>query len=112
MFIDYGIAWEEAWKDHLKSWNPPEPQSKYSNYTSITKLRNDLDIRTAAELEVNPYPDNVKLSCLYGEFLVKREESNAPSNWEELSDAEIMHFSKPGGMHTKNSPLFRDNEYY
>jgi len=105
VFIDYGDTWEEAWKEHLKSWQPPAKYSKYSRYTSVTKLTNDHDIRTTAELVKNPYADNVEVQCLFGaRYTYKDDFALPPSNWKDMSDAAIIEkHSYPGGMHSINA---------
>jgi len=103
VFIDYGSAWEEAWKNHIKSWQPPEEGDKYFNYYPVKKLTRDRDIRTVLELATKPYAENVQVTCLYSRPLDKEPKSTLPSNWKELSDAEIIQLhSKPGEYHDKS----------
>merc|ERR1719491_1302945 len=101
VFIDYGDVWEEAWKDHLKSWQPPAEHSKYYSYMSVTKLTNNHDIRTTAELAKNPYADNVAVKCLFTELYHNTDDFILPpSNWKDMSDAVLIDkYSRPGGIH-------------
>ena len=61
ILIDYGPAWEEAWKAHLASI------SQTSNYKSATDMnRQQNRLLTSSELKENPYPSNVHLRCHKG----------------------------------------------
>ena len=63
IFIDYGEGWEDAWVSHVKDWTPYELTE--SNYSPLSQM-SEHDIRTADELETNPYPDNMQLLCYLG----------------------------------------------
>jgi len=112
VFIDYGDAWEEAWKEHLRSWQPPSKHSKYSSYMSVTKLTKNHDIRTTVELAKNPYADNVVVKCLFAE-----NDDNPlllpPSNWRDMSDAALIQkYSHPGGIYSISSKEFISRDYF
>ena len=64
VFLDYGEAWEEDWKDHVDAWLPPHPED---NYVSIKDLNDDLEnhLRLKDDLENDPYPVNAQLACIY-----------------------------------------------
>jgi SET domain len=57
--MDYGDEWEEAWKEHVKHWAPPEDVEEYvhSRHYIIPYLR------TLGELETDPYPTNLHTMC-------------------------------------------------
>ncbi len=61
VFLDYGIEWEEDWKEHVASWEPPSDE----DYASIKEMTDVGVFRTAEELEDDPYPSNIMTACLY-----------------------------------------------
>jgi len=109
VFIDYGDAWEEAWKEHIRSWQPPV---EYTSYMSVTKLTNDHDIRTTVELAKNPYADNVAVKCIFGALYDEHDFGSPPSNWREMSDAALIQkYSRPGGIYSISSKESRNLDY-
>jgi len=118
VFIDYGDMWEEAWKEHINSWQPPVKYGKYANYMSVTKLTNNQDIRTTTDLVKNPYADNVAVYCLVRELYHNRDDytlppiSPLPSDWRDMSDSVLIQkHSHPGGMYSINSKESRNLDY-
>jgi len=87
VFIDYGISWENAWKEHISSWSPPELSSKYSSFESITELTKNKDIRTLVEQLENSYSKNIYTGCFY---FHDQTAPSLPGNWRELSDENIL----------------------
>jgi hypothetical protein len=63
VFIDYGVEWEEEWKEHLETFVPPEIE----NYVPVREMNDNKGkyVRSTLELEERPYPANVKLNCFY-----------------------------------------------
>ncbi|KAG7346430.1 SET methyltransferase domain containing protein [Nitzschia inconspicua] len=69
--IDYGTAWEEAWKTHEADWSMAEPHLSASELNTIEDA-----IRTIFE---EPYPSGVATACHY-RFGSTRDEKNAANN--------------------------------
>lgn len=63
VFMDYGAAWEQAWQEHLRKWEPLEAADSYK---PAWEFRADMDTRlkTVFEQMKDPYPNNIQLQCL------------------------------------------------
>jgi len=62
IFIDYGKDWEILWEKHVAEWQPPLP----TNYAPVKDMNDNMILlRTPKELTIQPYPDNVRLGCIY-----------------------------------------------
>ncbi|VEU38802.1 unnamed protein product [Pseudo-nitzschia multistriata] len=57
--MDYGDEWDQAWKDHVASWTPPENAEEYVH---SSKFETDY-LRTPDELLEEPYPWNLHTLC-------------------------------------------------
>jgi len=55
-----GEEWEQAWNDHVASWQPPPGAENYVRYS---EWEEDF-IRTEKELKSDPYPDNLVTMCI------------------------------------------------
>mmetsp|Transcript_4592 Transcript_4592/g.6515 ORF Transcript_4592/g.6515 Transcript_4592/m.6515 type:complete len:636 (+) Transcript_4592:185-2092(+) len=84
IFIDYGLDWENAWKDHLASWEPPKKDGGWDNHTPIRRMKKE-DLRTTEEQKENPYPENVQFVCFYNgdEEEEDEEEEDSDAEYEE-----------------------------
>ncbi len=66
ILIDYGQQWEEAWQDHLKTW---EPHPHWASTSPLYVRAHDLNknktspLRTLDEEEKNPYSGNIHIQC-------------------------------------------------
>ena len=60
VFMDYGPLWEQAWEEHVKSWQPLEGSADYIHSSEW----NETYLRTYDELKTNPYPSNLHTMCL------------------------------------------------
>lgn len=60
VFMDYGPAWEKAWEEHIRRW---EPLQDSENYVHSSQWREPF-LRTRAELKTNPYPPNLHTMCI------------------------------------------------
>jgi hypothetical protein len=79
VFIDYGEEWEKAWEGHIQSWEAPSAE----NHGSVKQMiDNVVDLKTPEELEDDPYPENIRLSC---QFVVDEEHEDEE---EEYLDEE------------------------
>lgn len=57
--MDYGDEWDEAWKEHVANWVPPEDAD---GYVHSTKFQTEY-LRTPEELLEEPYPWNLHTLC-------------------------------------------------
>jgi SET domain len=65
LFLDYGDAWEAAWKRHVESWTPPEASGSYV-YAVARNRDLEAPLPTQSELEGGQHPDpdpDVELMC-------------------------------------------------
>ena len=61
--INYGPAWQQAWEDHVKSW-----QGYTAEYVSAKTMNMKADtkiLKTVEEQHFQPYPASVFTSCYY-----------------------------------------------
>ena len=67
IFLDYGPKWEEAWYEHTEYWSGED----FEDYVSPVELNENKAsmIRTAEELESDPYPENIITACVYTPYL-------------------------------------------
>lgn len=97
IFIDYGINWENAYKNHLANWNMPIDDGSYSPVKLM--IENKL-FRTSEELKKMPYPDNVVNACYFNS---EYEEEDHSSDEDEEEDEDIygeqIEIVKDGSMH-------------
>lgn len=68
VFIDYGKEWKEAWEDHNKKFEKlvkdGQIPSKWPvRAVDMNNKHQSVGYKTVAELEDNPYPENVRLAA-------------------------------------------------
>jgi hypothetical protein len=63
ILMDYGEAWEKAWKAHVQEWIAPINSNMYSPSYVMDDVAALL--RTEKEQSVHPYPPNVFTACFY-----------------------------------------------
>jgi len=63
IFIDYGSAWENSWKQHVQTWSPPPNAELYSPSYVMDEVV--YKIRTLEEQQIHPYPENIVTACFY-----------------------------------------------
>ncbi|CAB9501646.1 Guanylate cyclase [Seminavis robusta] len=61
ILMDYGPEWEAAWRKHVIDW---EPLAHSEEYVHSSEWPHDEPLRTEAEQETNPYPDNLETMCV------------------------------------------------
>lgn len=61
LFLDYGRAWEAAWKSHVSMWRPPVNAQTYVYPADIDETT---PLRTVLEQQKDPYPDNLLTVCV------------------------------------------------
>jgi hypothetical protein len=59
IFFDYGKDWEEAWKEHVKSWKPIVDDG----YVYPADMDETGYLRTVEEQKTDPYPFNLRTFC-------------------------------------------------
>jgi len=59
IFINYGLEWQSAWREHVENWSPEETAKDYKSSWHYTST-NDV-IRTNEE---EKYPDNIMIRCV------------------------------------------------
>jgi hypothetical protein len=60
ILLNYGDKWEQAWLNHLDSW---EPIPGAESYMSAEDAIEEMGILTMDEQKLNPYPDNLQTAC-------------------------------------------------
>ena len=69
LFLDYGPAWEEAWRQHVASYQPYPDQATARSYKHGRFWNNyfaNSVLRTEEEQEFDPYPSNLDIRCHTG----------------------------------------------
>jgi hypothetical protein len=67
LYLDYGSAWEAAWNEHVKNWQPPPDASSYVYPADINNSTGGM-FRTAKEQENDPYPEHLATVCQAGKW--------------------------------------------
>lgn len=93
IFIDYGVEWEEAWKEHVANWKPaPMIDSFISAKDANEKKGPILDMLVSGDLRQAVDHPYLFTGCVYHEkdadshWVYDTEESN----WQKLSDSELL----------------------
>jgi len=64
VFLDYGSAWQDAWNEHTKKWEPWTTNGNYVPSSSLNIVGSLEKVRTESELSDNPYPGaNIATAC-------------------------------------------------
>lgn len=61
VLLDYGDEWENAWKNHVDSWEPLEGAADYMSARDLNADVNNMILRTEFEQIHYPYPANVQV---------------------------------------------------
>lgn len=102
VFIDYGIEWEKAWKQHIARWKPPETITNFSvaqanEFTG--PIRQDLISGNLRKVVDHPY---LFTGCQY----YRRSRDNADvyeeqRDWKSMADDQILDlYSDDGAEYT------------
>jgi hypothetical protein len=62
VFMDYGVEWENAWDEHVRTYTSLNPS--YDNHYIHTSEWIETTFRTNEELVKNPYPPNFEMVCV------------------------------------------------
>jgi hypothetical protein len=62
--INYGAEWQEAWEEHVSTWESTISDSLYFSAADLNVIDPEV-IRTFREQQDNPYPQSVHTSCYY-----------------------------------------------
>jgi hypothetical protein len=63
LFLDYGDEWEQAWQQHVLTWEPPPGSKTYAPAQRWNERFFDSPIRTNREQEWDPYPSHIFVRC-------------------------------------------------
>lgn len=95
LLLDYGIEWDNAWKEHVKQWKPPNNNNNQSKpYIYPADIDETLPLRTVNELKKLPYPNHLTTICMTPDWHRKNEnhttwyditaDTDTSSEWFEL----------------------------
>ncbi len=65
ILLDYGKVWEQAWNAHVQNWKFQTSVSSHISSQDANRNKTLEILRTASELQTNPYPDNLFTSCFF-----------------------------------------------
>lgn len=88
ILLDYGKMWEDAWQMHVDAWHysTREDPTVRAAHDIRTEKENG-NLRTLLEQEINPYPENIMTACLYQAVEQYRDESSGEEvhfhTWEK-----------------------------
>lgn len=113
VFMDYGIAWEEAWKQHIASWQAPEPiliSAKEANVGS-----NPPAFLISGDLRAHVNHPHMFSGCQY--WPTAWDEDNvwntADPEWRNLTDAQLLHkYADDGSSYVGDYSSHRGSEYW
>lgn len=79
LFLDYGAVWEEAWREHVDTWQPYNgvvDAISYGSATTMNEVARETPLRTQDEQRFDPYPGNLQIRCHYAlKNTINREEA-------------------------------------
>jgi len=70
LFLNYGQAWEKAWNEHVKTW---QPVRHAADYVYPQEIDETLPLRTVYEQVSAPYPPNLVTMCSTPDWGIRRE---------------------------------------
>jgi hypothetical protein len=59
ILMDYGKAWQQAWEQHVATYEPPADATTYIHSSQYHVQ----ELKTPTELEMDPYPNNIQTLC-------------------------------------------------
>ena len=71
LFLDYGDDFEASIRNYLSSWKPSRERDDYIPAERYNMQTANTSVRTQAEQEETPYPDNLELRC-HSELITKQ----------------------------------------
>jgi hypothetical protein len=77
--LDYGAAWDDAWKSHVAAWRPPPNADAYVYPADVDET---LPLRTVLEQEADPYPANLMTMCVTPDW--SHRENGRTIQWYEV----------------------------
>ena len=66
IFVHYGEEWHAAWEKHSLGWSRTGTHEDYQSAHDYMALHPDETWRVLSELEVEPYPANLRTACFFG----------------------------------------------
>jgi len=109
IFLDYGIHWENAWRDHVRRW-----RKRKQNYIYSFELQSTQTVRTVFEQNDDPYPSNIMTVCFVPKDISMSESTLNSSDWYEIPNLlyfgdnalpceiteRLVQEDDPGGLYT------------
>jgi hypothetical protein len=93
ILLDYGSAWEQAWKTHVATWQAPRNAESYVYPADVDETEM---LRTVKEQKTDPYPENLMTMCSTGDYYrengshVKWSEPTKFKWWEVMTYCHIL----------------------
>lgn len=119
ILIDYGKEWQAAWDAHVKEWDAKVASGEIKSEWPLRALDMNQEYRgtnkpykTLAELEKDPYPENVTTYCFLNAALYENEDEDAPKPWMEPAKGTIFNtdYLYPCNM-THRTEMLKDGSY-
>lgn len=64
LFMDYGPAWDEAWREHAATWQPEHSSADtYLNGHDWNEMFGEMPLRTDKEQTYDTYPATLQIRC-------------------------------------------------
>lgn len=95
VFLDYGVEWEEAWEQHLKTWNPPPAANQtlpYMTAKEANEQQEPLTLLVTGDLrKISKHP-YLFTGCQYYHTEDDKHEVWSDKNpaWGNMKDEEIL----------------------
>lgn len=102
--LDYGMEWENAWKQHCEDWTRTEAMKEYVSASEYVDAHSGSKIfRTEKEQNSDPYPKNLQTTCFFMPTSqdADHRDRNGEIIWREANDncirlCDILHVSPDG----------------
>jgi hypothetical protein len=62
LYLDYGNEWEDAWQEHVRTYQSAGPDG-YASASSWNTHFDDMMLRTVEEQPFDPYPEHIQIRC-------------------------------------------------
>ena len=65
VFLDYGNAWQTAWRHHVQHWKPLYADDRYTPSYIMDDVASIIRTQTEQSQQNHPYPSNLQTSCFF-----------------------------------------------
>jgi hypothetical protein len=86
ILLDYGDAWETAWKEHKRTYQPIDGKIIQPDYVYNHQLH--IPLRTRSEQEFDPYPEHLHTRCHVA--LLQPTYRQSQYNWLETPESPLL----------------------